>query len=510
MKPRERIDGRPAQRGRGRGGFKEQAVGAALWMAGFRVAQQVLDNLFTLVLVRLLVPADFGLIAMAGVFTAVLNVVSDMGLARAVVQRRDVDQEYSSTAFWANLAMGILLGVIALAVSTPVARLYGEPGVRGVFAVLSLRFVFAGASATAVAMLWRGLGARTLVLRNTISIIAAGVVAIVLALRGAGVWALVAQSLTLFTLRSALLWVSTPWRPSLRFSWVKFKDMWGFGSRILGARIFRFAVVQSDNLLIGRTLGATLLGYYAFAYGMFLAPSIDISHIVAQVSFSTFSRLQEDRPKLRHAFLMVSQYVSLFALPALLGFLLIAHDLVTVAFGAKWLPAVPVLRILLAAALLQIHTALWTSIYSALDRTDWVFKWAFIAAALYVPAFVIGLRWGIQGVAAGYTLSTLILVPSQLGLVARLVDLRLRDYLRSLQPLVLACALMAGAVLLVQMLAARSGAAPLVRLAIAIPVGVVAYLLAVTVLKRELVAGVWATVMGQWRPRRSRLAEEAG
>ncbi|MGH2626227.1 MAG: polysaccharide biosynthesis C-terminal domain-containing protein, partial [Anaerolineales bacterium] len=159
---------------------------------------------------------------------------------------------------------------------------------------------------------------------------------------------------------------------------------------------------------------------------------------------------------------------------------------------------------------LQIHTALWNSMYQALDRPDWVFKWSVIAACLYVPAFVIGLRWGIAGVAAGYTVSTMILVPTQLGLVRRLVDFRMRDYLGSLQPIVLACVLMAGAVVSIQTWAVRSGAAPWVRLVVAIPVGVLVYLLAVTMLRRELVAGIWHTVVGLRRPRRTRLAEEAG
>lgn len=152
------------------GGIKEQAVAGMLWMGGSRLATQLLDQLFTLVLVRFLVPGDFGLIAMAGVFTALLNVFSDMGLARAVVQRRQVDEEYLSTAFWGNLVMGLILFAVALAAAVPIARLYGEPMVRPVFAALSLRFIFAGTSATQVAILWREMRIRALVSRNILSV----------------------------------------------------------------------------------------------------------------------------------------------------------------------------------------------------------------------------------------------------------------------------------------------------------------------------------------------------
>ncbi|HEU4760635.1 MAG TPA: MOP flippase family protein [Dehalococcoidia bacterium] len=497
-------------RARGHRGLREQAAGAALWMSGSRVANQALDQAFTLVLVRLLAPGDFGLIAMAGVFTALLNVVSDMGIARAIVQRQEVDEEYASTAFWGNLTMGVILSGLAFVLSGPIARVYGEPKVQPIFAALALRFLIAGTGATQVAMLWRGLKARALVIVNLVGITAGGATGISLALAGAGVWALVGQALVTVFGRSMLLWLLTSWRPVARFSWVKFKDLWGFGSRLLGARIFRYVVVQMDNLLIGRTMGHTALGFYAFAYGMFLSPLIDLSHIIGQVSFSMFSRLQEDLPKLRHAFLTISRYMTLFALPSLVGFFLIAPDLITLAFGAKWLPAVPVLRILLLASLLQMHTSLWSMLFGAMGRADWVFTWSVAAACVYVPAFVIGLRWGIAGVAAGYTVSTLVLMPFQLALVVRLTGLRLADYIRSLQPLVLASLVMAGIVWLVQARANSLGATSWARLGLAIPVGVVSYAVVVLAVQRDLVADLWRTLLGLRRRPRPELAKEMG
>ena len=275
-------------------GLREQAVSGMLWSAGSRLLTQVLDQVFTVVLVRMLAPRDFGLMAMSAVFTSLLNVFADMGLARAVVQREKIDEEYLSTAFWGNVASGFVMCGLALAGAAPIARLYDEPMAGAILAALSLRFLFAGGSATHVALLTRQMKFGALTTRAVVSTVVGGTVGVVLVLKGAGVWSLVGQALATSLSRAVLLWVATSWRPRRLFSWEKARDLWSFGGQLLGARIFSYVVKQSDNFLIARMLGPAMLGYYAFAYGLFLAPLIDISLIVGRVTLPAFSRLQRD------------------------------------------------------------------------------------------------------------------------------------------------------------------------------------------------------------------------
>lgn len=482
-----------------------------LWMGGARLTTQVLDQIFTIVLVRLLAPGDFGLMAMAGVFTSLLNIFSDMGIARAVVQRADIDDEYLSTAFWGNMLSGAVLCIVALAASVPVTQLYGQPLVQPVLAALSLRFIFAGASATQIAILTREMKFATFTTRNVTSTIIGGIVGLAVAFRGLGVWSLVAQALAIYLSRSVLLWVVTSWRPRRLFSWEKFKDLWYFGSRVMGSRIFSYVVKQGDNFLIGRALGVTMLGYYAFAYGLFFSPLIDISLIVGRVTFSAFSRLQEDRQMLRRAFMLTTRYVSLFAFPVLFGFFLVTPDLVAVVFSQKWMPSVPVLRILLIAGLLSTHHSIWASIFQAMGKPDWLLKWSAVSAFLYVPSFVVGLRWGIVGVAVGYLVSTLVLVPIQLMLVQRLLHFRMREYLATFQPILVASGAMGVCVVLMQAWLAAQGVHVAVRFAGAVLVGVLSYTIVVLLIQRELVGELLHALRDLRRPRRGRrrLAEEA-
>jgi PST family polysaccharide transporter len=480
-----------------------------LWMGGMRLTTQILDQVFTLVLVRILAPGDFGLMAMAGVFTSLFNMFQDMGLARALVQRQEVDEEYLSTAFWGNVASGLTLYVVSLAGAELVADFFDQPMVRLLFSVLALRFVFAGFSTTPEALFARKMRFSTVTLRNGASVIVGGFLGVGIALAGGGVWSLVAQSLGSAFARMLLLWGALSWRPKRIFSWAKFRDLWNFGSRVLGARIFNYVIKQFDTVLIGKTLGPALLGYYAFAYAMFLAPSIDIGLIVGRVTFSAFSRLQQDLQKLRRGFLLTTRYISFFAFPALLGFLLVAPDAVPVIFGPKWVPAVPALRVLLIAGMLQSHANIWTSVFQAMGRPDWVFKWAVASACVYVPAFVIGLRWGIVGVAGGYTASTLVLMPIQLSLVRRLLAFGWREYLNTLLPVAAATLAMGGCVLVVQAALASQGVGAPVRLVAAVGTGIISYLIAIALIQRELMTGL-VRLLIDLRGRRARVLVEEG
>src|SRR3990172_8686872 len=376
--------------------IRQQTVSGILWMAGARFGTQVIDQVFTIVLLRILAPSDFGLIAMAAVFTALFNLFSDMGISRAVIQRPDVDDEYLSTAFWGNFTSGVVLFAVAVVGAEFIARFYRQPLVAPVFAALSLRFVLAGMNATQGALLTREMRFSTITVRNIISVIVGGAVGVGVALAGGGVWSLVGQALVTAFTRTVVLWVATPWRPAFRFSWQKFRDLWYFGSRVLGGQVFSHVIKQSDNLLIGRILGPTLLGYYAFGYGMFLSPLVDVGLIVGRAIFPT---------------------------------------------------------------------TLWTTVFMAKGRPDWLLKWGFVSVCLYVPAFWIGLRWGIVGVATGYTISTAVLIPVQLQLVRRLVGFRMRDYAGSVQGVVAASAFMALCVLLTQWFLTGQDAPLLIRLA---------------------------------------------
>lgn len=401
-------------------GISTAAVRGAWWLAADQVGSRVIDLAFTVVLVRLLMPDDFGLLALAASSTAFFRLFANLGLAAAIVQRQDVDDEDLATAFWANLASGIVLFGIIAASGAVFGTVLRDHRVSTLMLVLSLRFVIASGSATQVAMLSRRLNYKALTLRSIAGAMIGGIVGSTLAVLGLGVWSLVGQELARTLSNTVLLYRATRWwRPAWQFSWSRFRVLWSFGGPILLSRLFGYLVRNMDNLLIGRYLGAAALGLYSLGYAFFAVPLNDFAAIIHRVMFSALSRVQGEQDRFRRGFLQASRYVAMVLIPAMIGLAVVAGPLVNVLFGTKWLQAAPVISILALAAVVTMMTALAPSGMQATGRADLHLQGSVLAVLVYIPAFAIGLRWGVVGVAMGYLAGTLLLAPIGYRLLTR-------------------------------------------------------------------------------------------
>lgn len=451
------------------------AMRGVLWIGGDQLGRRVLDQGFTIILARLLLPGDFGIIALAAVFTSLLRVFSNMGLGASIVQRREVDDEYLSTAFWANLAAGVILTGIAAAGGGLVARWVNEPIVAPVLLALSFRFLITAGGSTQLAIISRRMDYRALSLRAIAATFAGGLVGIGMAFGGLGVWSLVGQEIGMLVVGTMLLYRATGWRPLLRFSPEKFRDLWSFGGKLQLSSLFSYLVRNVDNLLVGRYLGSTALGFYALAYGVFLAPLNDVG-LLNRVMFSALSRLQDDETRLKRGFLRATEYATIVVLPIMVGLSLVAPLAVVVLFGSKWMPSVPVIRLLALAGFFQLMMTFGPTALQAVGRPDLRLQIAILSSVLYIPAFTLGLRWGIVGVAAGYLVATLIMFPIIFGFVSRVMGMRLGELWRTVRGSVIACIAMAAVVApLMWLLETRVSVSPIIALAFLVSIGAVVY-----------------------------------
>ncbi len=487
------------------------AIQGMLWLGGQRIGVRIIDQLFTIVLVRLLAPRDFGLLAMASVFSGILTLFALSGITGAIVQRKEIDDEYISTAFWANFATGCLLFCAAAVGSRFFGAFLREPLAGTIVIVLSLRFVFDGIASTQAAIITRRLQYRALSLRPLFGTLAGGIIGLVMAYRGMGVWALVGQTLAASVVGAIALQVVGGFWPRFVFSRAKFKDIWSFGGPLMLARLFGYAVRNTDNLLIGRFLGSAALGTYALAYAVFLLPIVDIGFPMSQVMFATLARMQDDADRLKRGFLLATRYITMIALPMMVGLSIVAPLMVDLVFGAKWQAAAPVMRLLALGGFLQLMMALGPSALQAVGRTDLHMRWAFLSLVLYLPAFAIGLRWGINGVAAGYLVATAILAPVQWGFVARVMGVRVRELWEAINPSVVGCAVMTVVVLLAHVLLGDLHTPRVVVLVALVLIGAGAYGAVMWTMQRQAVLRL-VRMVGELRPApaRSRLrkAEE--
>ncbi len=471
--------------------LRPAAIRGLLWLGSQRIGSRILDQVFSVILFRVLLPRDFGLIAMASIFTGILGIFTQMGISSAIIQRRELDDEYLSTAFWANVSVGLVLFVGAVASSKLLGAFLREP-LAGTFVIfLSFRFVIEATAVNQLALISRRLHYHTLSVRSWVATIVGGLIGVGMAFAGFGAWSLIGQTLAVSLTGTLAMYQATGWRPKFVFSWRKFVDLFSFSGPLLLSRIFGFSVRNVDNLLIGRYLGSVALGFYALAYSVFMIPVIDIGFPVSQVLFSSLSRLQDDTDRLKGGFLLATKYVTMIALPMMVGIALVAPLFVEVVFGAKWLPSAPVMSILALAGFFQLMASLGPSGLQAMGRTDLQMRWSLLGALLYPPAFALGLRWGIVGVAMAYLTMTAVLTPVQYGFVARVIGVTAREMWTAEYPIVLGCAVLAAVVGPVKWVLIDMGAPKILALVFLIVLGAIVYGIVMWSIQRQAIVRLW-------------------
>ena len=413
--------------------MRSRVMRGLAWKVVSQIFNQSWQTVVAIVLARLLLPQDYGLAAMVIVFAAVVPIFSDLALGAALVQRRELSESDRSTVFWTSVGVGAAFTVLGVALSWPIAAFYGKPQVQPLFAALSLTFMVTALGTTQKALLTREMNFKSLELRLMAGGLLAGVGGIVLASAGYGPWAIIGQQMILAVSSTFLLWHFTRWRPRFTFSLASLRQMAGFSANVFGTRILFYINRSSDNLLIGKVLSAKSLGAYALAYNVMLAPLNRLGWPIAEVLFPAFSRMQDEPERMASAWVRVNRLVGAVTVPATLGLAVVAPEFVTVVLGERWSAAEPVIRLLAWVGLLQSLGTLNSAILQARNRTGTLLRYAVVALVASLTAFVVGLEWGIVGVAAGYAISSTFVEPYYAWLTARALDTPLSTLLRGLR-----------------------------------------------------------------------------
>lgn len=458
-------------------------VSSVKWSTASQGGRQVVQLITTIVLARLLVPADFGLVSMAMVFVGFVFVFADLGTAAAVIQREDLSEALLSSVFWANVAVGLLASVTLFTASPLLAAFYEEQKVVPILQVLSVSFLVTGLGISHRALLERGLAFGKLARLEVVAGLSGSVAGIGAALLGLGAWSIVCQTLVVTTATTLLLWAVSPWRPALRFDWGELKSVAGYSLNLTGFNGFNYLIRNVDYLLIGRYLGAQDLGYYTLAYRLLLYPVQNVASVISRVMFPAFSRMQDDE-RFRRAYLRVVGVIAMITFPMMLGLWALAGPFVLALFGPHWRPVVILLMILVPVGMFQSVGTTVGVIYTAKGRTDWMLRWSLLAGLVVMAAFLVGLRWGTVGVAAAYTAASLVLFYPSFAIPFRLISLPVRDLF-----VVLWRPLASGLLMLVAVLgltvALPAGTASGWVLATAVPAGVAVYLTASRLINRK-------------------------
>jgi len=453
------------------------------WNFASQAGQQATQLLTTVILARLLTPAEFGLVAMATVVIGFVNLFKDLGTSAAIIQNREVTEDLLSSVFWANVAVGALGTTVLVAAAPLVAMYYHEPRVTALLRVLALNFVVSALSILQQALFERKLLFRILARVEVAGVVCSAVVGISCAVAGLGVWALVAQSLTTVSVVSMLLWYFSDWRPRLLFRWQEIRGICGYSLNIVGFNTFNYFSRNADYLLIGRFLGATSLGIYMLAYRIMLYPLQSITNVISRVMFPAYSQIQDDDARFRSAYLRATRMIALATFPMMIGIWVVAEPFVLSIFGPKWAPAIPLIKILALVGIAQSIGATVGSIYQAKGRTEVMFRWGVGSSLLTVIGFGVGLRWGVLGVAVAYALVNVGLIIPCLAIPFRFIGLRLASFAATLVRSLAASLLMA--LIVLAMRSVLKGWSPSTDLLVLVATGAAAYVAASWVVNRR-------------------------
>lgn len=421
-----------ARQSQTKGGFRGAVVRGLAWQSATRGTFEASKIIVAVVLARLLTPHEYGVAGMVLVVISLEQVLGGSAFASVLIQRPEITEEDKSTIFWTTAGLGLSVCVVMVSVSGLVAGFYGNPQVQPLFAVVSLDFLLCSLSQVQQALLVREMDFRSLEIRSMAGVVLGSVAAIAVAAAGGGPWALVVQQLTATGVALLLLWRFSPWRPRFMFSKESLRSMRGFGARTSGTLVMFQLTQNTDNVLIGRFLGPLQLGFYALAYNIILLPVSRISAPLVLVLYPVFSRVQDDLKRLASIWLRVLRLTSAVAIPATLGLIVVAPDLVDVVFGHRWQPATPVIQILAPVGLLYGIQGLNGAVLTARDSTKVLFRYSCVSFAAALVAFIVGLHWGIIGVAACFAGVSFLMQPLYMHLTARCVGIGLRDCFHAL------------------------------------------------------------------------------
>lgn len=454
------------------------ARSGARWTAGAFYVETVVRFGISIALARLLAPADFGTMALAMAFVGFVALMQDSGLSSALVQHPEPVAPAATTVLVLTTTGGVLLAGASWVLAPVIAGLADSPQVTPLLRALGMLFMVRGLSNPPRALLQRAMRFRVLAAIEVASTAAYGAAGLGFAAAGWGVWALVAAQIVSELVTAALVWRATAWRPRRAdFDLHEARLLGAFGRHMVAASLLGLLHVQLPTLLVGRMLGAEILGLYWVAFRWAQLPINGFTFVASRVAYPVYARLRNEPGRFADGYLRVLETILTLAMPASVGLALVADALVGTLYDARWQAAVAPLRILACYGFFAAVAATTGEVFKGAGVPKWVTIYAILYnVVLGASLLVLGSTHGLPGIACATVLAPVVTSAVALSRVAHILGIPLRRMGGLLIAPALATAAMAAAVLLVSR--ALSDAGPGTRLATASATGALTYAMA--------------------------------
>lgn len=373
---------------------KSKVFSGLIWKFGERITAQLISLLVSIILARLLSPDEYGAVAIVMIFITLANVFVSSGFGNALIQKKDADNLDFSSVFYINIAIGIALYIVIFCIAPFVANFYDMPILSPTLRVLGIRIVIASINSVQQAYVSRNMLFKRFFWSTLFGTLVSGIVGVVMAYHGFGVWALVAQYLTNTCTDTVVLWFTVRWRPCLQCSFSRAKGLFSYGWKLLLSGLLDTGYKQLRSLIIGRKYSSSDLAYYnqGDKYPALLVTNINAS--ISSVIFPAMAQCQDDRTKVKSMTRRAIQISSFVLWPCMLGVAAIAKPLVVFLLTDKWLPCVPYIRIFcFTYGLWPIHTANLQAI-NAVGRSDLFLKLEIAKKIVGMVAILVSMNYG--------------------------------------------------------------------------------------------------------------------
>lgn len=415
----------------------QKALGGFAWSLASNLGLKAVTLVVGIILARLLSPEDFGLVAMLIVFFAVSQSLVDSGFSQALIREDELTEKDKSTAFSLNIIIAVVCYAILWWAAPAIADFYNNQLLIDLTRLMGLSVIFQSFTLVQRAQLTHALMFKKLMIVSVIASVLTGILAIILALQGYGIWALAIKDVALSFVTSLSFYVINPWVPKRFFSKASFKKLFGFGSKLLVSGLLDTFYQNIYKLIIGKFFTAATLGLFTQAKMYVSQVTQSATSTLQMVTYPILSKTKNDPIRLKKNYqklIMASSYV---IFPMIIGMALLAKPLILTLVGVKWIEAVPFLQILCFSGALHHMHAINLNILKVMGRSDLFLKLEFIKKANITLAIIIGIQFGIWGLLIGSVISSYIALFINLYYTNRFINYSYKEQFKDLIPILL-------------------------------------------------------------------------
>lgn len=412
-----------------------KAASGAVWASIDRFGFMTLQFVVNLILARLLIPADFGIIGMLAIFIAVSQTLIDSGFGSALIQKKNPTQTDFSTIFYWNIAFSLVLYVVLFIASPFVAKYFHMELLSSVLRVIGINLIISGIFSIQSTRLRKQFAFKTIAITNLSAYSFGAALGITLAYFDWGVWSLIAMQITSGIIGILVVAFITRWYPSMVFSINSLRELFGFGGYILSANILQTICQNVQGLIIGRKFSAGQMGYYSQAYKLDQVASQSIPQVIVQVMYPVYSSIQDDRQRLIEMVGMNQRVIAFLMFPIIGLLILIASPLIHFLYGEQWLPSAPYFQILCVGGFFVCLQNINFYAVAAIGKSRTLFFWSFFKWGFLLTALLVGANFGMNGILWGMVLSNINIYAVNATLVSKHVGLSLMKQLIFILPI---------------------------------------------------------------------------